>query len=232
MNTQTHILLAAALFARPGRAHRLRNTAVLAGALLPDALIFVMFIWSKIIGAPETEVWNVWYFTPPWLTAIDWMNSIPLFLSLLAMALVLRSREWINRRGADALMLLALAALTHILGDLPLHVDDGHAHFVPFSQWRFQSPVSYWDPNYYGGIAALAELALGLGLIVILWRRFAKRAVRLVLVIATCAYAVPYIWFVLLGGHEDHLAAGPVTHYAEPGSGPAGRTGRNAQDAV
>jgi hypothetical protein len=79
MNTQTHLLLASALFARPGRENRLRNAAVISGALVPDAVIFVMFTWSKLIGVPESEVWSSWYFNPPWLTAIDWMNSLPLF---------------------------------------------------------------------------------------------------------------------------------------------------------
>lgn len=216
MNTQTHILLAATLFARPGRENRLRNSAVLTGALIPDVLIFAMFLWSKIIGAPESEVWSVWYFTPPWMTAIDWMNSVPVFLALLAAAYALHRKDWGNPRYVAALMLFALAALTHILGDLPLHVDDGHAHFVPLSQWRFESPVSYWDPRFYGNSFALIELALGLGLIIALWRRFSRPAVRAILVIATLAYAVPYIWFVLLGGHADHpTAAAPLALLSE-----------------
>ena len=207
MNTQTHLLLATALFARPGRENRLRNAAVITGALLPDAVIFVMFAWSKLIGVPESEVWSDWYFNPPWLTAIDWMNSLPLFGAILLVGWVLPR----NPRGFDALssvlMLFALAAITHLLGDLPLHVDDGHAHFVPFSEWRFVSPVSYWDPRHYGTIVSLMELALGLALIAILWRRFSGRVLRALLAFAVLAYAIPYVWFVLLGGHADHFAA-------------------------
>jgi hypothetical protein len=202
MNTQTHILLAGALFARPGRENRLANTAVLIGAFVPDALIFVMFVWSKFIGAPEAEVWNVWYFSPPWMTAIDWMNSIPLFLGVALPAYALRQRSPEFTRYTNALLLFALAALVHILGDLPFHVEDGHAHFIPFSQWRFASPVSYWDPRYFGNVVALIELALGLALITVLWSRFRSRSV---LVLAVVAYAVPYVWFVLLGGHADHM---------------------------
>ena len=65
MNTQTHLLLASALFARPGRENRLRNAAIICGALLPDAVIFVMFAWSKLIGTPESEVWSNWYAAAP-----------------------------------------------------------------------------------------------------------------------------------------------------------------------
>lgn len=207
MNTQTHVLLASALLARPGGDNRSGNAAVIAGALLPDAVIFVMFVWSKLIGAPESEVWSTWYFNPPWLTAIDWMNSLPLFAGILLIGWALPRSPPALAAMASALTLFALAAISHMLGDLPLHVNDGHAHFVPFSQWRFESPVSYWDPRYYGNIVSLIELVLGLTLIVILWRRFSSQTVRAVLAAATLAYAVPYVWFVLLGGHSEHNAS-------------------------
>lgn len=207
MNTQTHVLLASALLARPGRDNRLGNAAVIAGALLPDAVIFVMFVWSKLIGAPESEVWSTWYFNPPWLTAIDWMNSLPLFAGVLLIGWALPRSPAVLAAMASALTLFALAAISHLLGDLPLHVNDGHAHFVPFSQWRFVSPISYWDPRYFGNITSLIELALGVALIVILWRRFSSRIVHAVLAAATLAYAVPYVWFVLLGGHSEHNAS-------------------------
>ena len=206
MNTQTHLLLASALFTRSGRENRLRNAAVMAGAQAPDAVIFLMFGWSKLVGAPEQEVWSRWYFNPPWSTAIDWMNSLPLFgLILLLGWMVPKTVPGLNALSS-ALIFFALAAITHLLGDLPLHVKDGHAHFVPFTQWRFVSPVSYWDPRHYGTIVSLLELALGGLLIVVLWRRFTAWQVRSALGLAVLAYAVPYVWFVLLGGHSDHFA--------------------------
>lgn len=207
MNTQTHLLLASALFTRRGRENRLRNAAVIAGALVPDAIIFVMFGWSKLVGAPEQEVWSTWYFNPPWLTAIDWMNSLPLFGLILLVGWMLPKDPPVLNAISSALMLFALAAITHLLGDLPFHVEDGHAHFVPFTEWRFVSPVSYWDPRHYGTIVSLLELALGVTMIVILWLRFNARQVRTLLAVAVMTYAIPYVWFVLLGGHSDHFAA-------------------------
>ncbi|AKH99415.1 Zinc dependent phospholipase C [Hoeflea sp. IMCC20628] len=211
MNTQTHLLLATALLARPGRENRVGNAAVIAGALLPDAVIFVMFGWSKLIGAPESEVWSSWYFNPPWLTAIDWMNSLPLFSGLLLLGLLLPRGPLVLAGLSSVLTLFALAAITHLLGDLPFHVNDGHAHFVPFSQWRFVSPISYWDPRYYGNIVSVIELLLGLTLIVILWRRFQAKIIRAILALAVLTYAVPYVWFVLLGGHSEHNASAALT---------------------
>jgi len=43
---------------------------------------------------------------------------------------------------------------------LPVHHDDGHRHFFPLSDWRFESPVSYWDPAHYGHIFLWIELLL------------------------------------------------------------------------
>ena len=48
--------------------------------------------------------------------------------------------------------------MLHAFGDLPVHHDDGHCHFFPFSEWRFASPVSYWDPHHYGNWFGLLEI--------------------------------------------------------------------------
>lgn len=188
MNTQTHLLMAAALLAKPGRAERLRNAAIVAGALLPDLALYAMFLWSKLLGAPEREVWRVWYFTSPWQTVIDWTNSIPLYAALAALGL------WFGGR-AGALTAFGLAALIHIAGDLPLHTDDAHAHFLPLTSWRFDSGVSYWDRNAYGGIAGIIETALAVLFILLLWRRFRAAWVRVLLALSLAAFLVPALYF-------------------------------------
>jgi hypothetical protein len=33
----------------------------------------------------------------------------------------------------------------------------------PFSDWKFHSPVSYWDPAHFGGIAAALDGLMVLG---------------------------------------------------------------------
>ncbi len=189
MNTQTHLLMAAAILARPG--DRRRNAAVAAGALLPDLAIYAMFLWSKIAGVAEREVWRVWYFTPPWQVAIDWAHSIPLYGGIVLLGL------WRGGRSG-ALAAFGVAALIHIAGDLPLHTEDAHAHFLPFSDRRLISRVSYWDPSAYGGVVVVFEAAIGLLCIAVLWRRFPAVWVRGLLGLALAAYLVPTIYF---GGH-------------------------------
>ena len=63
--------------------------------------------------------------------------------------------------NGESLVLAALASMTlHCLADLALHREDAHGHLFPLSDWRFTSPVSYWDPAHYGLIFAACELVL------------------------------------------------------------------------
>lgn len=73
---------------------------------------------------------------------------------------------------SPVMVALCGAALLHLGFDFLLHNDDGRAHFWPLSNWIFQSPVSYWDPDHYGNIAGAIEVALSLLCCGILWRRF------------------------------------------------------------
>ncbi len=192
MNTQTHVLLAAAILAKPGAPAR--NTAIIAGALIPDLAIYTLFVWSKLAGIPERTVWNTLYYNPPWSDAVTVGNSAPLYLALLLIGLLAATR-W---RVAMPVVFFAAAALIHIAADLPVHVDDAHAHLWPLSDWRFRSPVSYWHPGHFGGIVSLLEAAVGVALSVLLWRRFRATWARGLLVLAVLAYLGPPIYFGLL----------------------------------
>ena len=79
MNTPTHLLISAAVLARHGKPAR--NWAVLAGALIPDAAIFVLFAWARLVqGASERELWSNLYWQAPWQSLVAVANSVPLFL--------------------------------------------------------------------------------------------------------------------------------------------------------
>ena len=62
--------------------------------------------------------------------------------------------------GWQSVQILFLSMILHSLGDLPVHNDDAHRHFFPFSNYRFISPFSYWDRNHYGSIVSLVEMLL------------------------------------------------------------------------
>lgn len=194
MNTPTHLLIGAAVLARKkdGGAGRWRNEAVLAGALLPDAAIFFLFAWARLVQrASEQELWSRIYWSEPWQSLFAIFNSAPLYAALVLIGVAAR-QSWLT--------LLGLAALLHLAFDLPFHHDDAHIHFWPFTDWRFHSPLSYWDEDHHGDWVSLAEVALSLGLIYLLWRRFENRIVRAALLLALASYlAVPLYFNLMLG---------------------------------
>ncbi|MEO0497657.1 MAG: hypothetical protein AAF141_09845, partial [Pseudomonadota bacterium] len=65
------------------------------------------------------------------------------------------------------------------------------------SDWRFRSPVSYWDPAHYGNIWAPIEGALGLVLAIILFRRFKSVVARAMIGAVIAAYVLVPVYFTL-----------------------------------
>ncbi len=199
MNTQTHLLVAAALFAKPG--HYVRNAAVVVGSFIPDAAIYTLFAWSKAAGIPERKVWSELYWQEPWQSWTAAGNSVPFYVLLLILGVVaLRAHRSVFLLGL-VFTFFACAALSHVAGDFPVHVDDAHRHLWPLTDWKFISPVSYWHPDHHGGIFSVFEMLLGLALAVILFRRFNTLWVRVLLALVCAAYiAVPLYFTLVLGG--------------------------------
>ncbi|MEM6440410.1 MAG: cobalamin biosynthesis protein CobQ [Pseudomonadota bacterium] len=198
MNTPAHLILAAAIWARPTRrgAHPGRqarvNGAALAGALIPDASLYFMVLWeARVNGRTPRQIFGEDYRDPFWQTVFAVDNSIPLWVALAALS---AWRRW------PVLGALSGAALLHVLTDFPLHHNDGRAHFMPFTDWIYESPVSYWDPNRYGWLVGPLEGLLCLGLGAILWRRFSSRVSHALIAIALLAELAPAILFPLLFG--------------------------------
>lgn len=187
MNTLAHMVVASAALTRP--ASPKRNMAVLAGAFLPDLSMFVFFAWSRLQGWTGEETWDVQYWSEPWQTLGAISNSAVLFGLLFAVALW---RRW------SLVAILSAAALIHIAFDFPLHADDAHRHFWPLTDWRFASPVSYWDLDHHGLLGGTIETAVTLIALVLLWRRFASarwRALWIGLgVLQGLAFAASIVW--------------------------------------
>lgn len=103
------------------------------------------------------------------------------------------------------------SALISSATDFLLHHNDGHMHFWPLSEWRFASPVSYWDPNHHGVVFGFLEAALGVFLAIILFRRYANIGIRVVLALVLLAYiAVPLFYFWSLSSHDHKLGQSEV----------------------
>ena len=213
MMTQTHALMAATLLAKPER--RLsHNWAILLGSFAPDAAIFALVLVSKFKDWSAQQLWSEIYFSEPMLTLTAVANSLPLYCLVLFFCVLLYlikdhdfvgassvSRKFASYKSifaGSALGLFALAAIIHLLGDFPVHASDAHPHFWPLSDWRFQSPISYWDHRYHGHFFSVFEAALGVLMSILLFRRFKTIYVRILLALAITAYIVVPIYFSLL----------------------------------
>jgi hypothetical protein len=172
VNTPAHVIFAVALAGKPEA--RGRNTALITGALFPDIMMFVMVAWEWWVEGLSLEaIFRDAYFSDFWQEIFAINNSAPVFALVLVVGLVMRV-EWLWAFG--------LAALIHVLCDLPLHNDDGHPHFWPFTDWIYVSPVSYWDPAHHGLLAGWLEAGFSVALAVILLRRFKAVITRTVIV--------------------------------------------------
>ena len=181
---------------KPEKIPPIRMSALIVGSLIPDflltALAIVFIVRDYIVGAfeiidfeqmqpdqPAPQEWidasltvrlfDVWFFENPWVITIQQLFHSPLLL-----VLYIAGGYWLWKRGArwaGWFFWLSVAAMFHTLVDIPLHVDDGPLLLFPLNwTWRFVSPISYWDPQYYGQEWSYFEIGLDIALIgYLLW---------------------------------------------------------------
>lgn len=155
---------------------------VLTGAFLPDAPILIFYLYHhRIKGVAQDRLWSDLYWTRPWIDLFHGFHSFVLIGVGLIIALLLQS---------TAATLFFGSMFLHALADFPLHHKDAHRHFYPLSDWRFLSPVSYWDPARHGAIGGGFELALVIGAAISVGLRVAWLPVQ----IAVALLAVGYIF--------------------------------------
>ena len=159
MNTPAHAVVNLLVLARGGSPRI--QLVVTAGALLPDAPMFVFYFVERLIRkTPEVVIWSQSYYRESWQIFFDFFNSAPLIVLGLAVSLFLKIRAWPWFFASMGL---------HVLTDFPLHHDDAHRHLFPFSDWRFESPLSYWDPAHHGmAVSSLEALLVAVGCVVLL----------------------------------------------------------------
>lgn len=173
MQTQTHFLMTAALRTPlKKRGVTLDTPAFLLGSVLPDVPLFLL---SLVFGAftvmvqdgmtEETMARFDWHFfnDPAWIIPHNFFHA-PFILAVIfgaGLLLLRRGSPWGNR-----LLWFALAAALHTGVDIFTHHSDGPLLLFPFD-WhtRFASPISYWDPEHYGGIFRRFEIILDVALL-------------------------------------------------------------------
>lgn len=184
MNTPAHVVINLLCIGRRDAVSV--SMPVIVGAILPDAPMFIFYFVEKVIRqTPEFVIWQQSYYQAEWQNFIDLFNSLPLMLIGLLIA---------ARISSQIGVLLFGSMMLHVAGDLPLHHDDAHRHFFPFSDWRFISPVSYWNPNYYGNIVSVLEILAVIIGSVILFRMYRSRIGKISIAIIGTLYFMYFVY--------------------------------------
>lgn len=207
MNSQTHVLMGAALFGRKAPALAWAGAA---GGIVPDLPMYAIVAALGLAGHPAGEIFGRLYWQPWWQVANAVGHSFLLWGTLSAVALLLLARRGprgaaagtrpaaVRDTGAAALLLsFSGSALVHSAIDFLVHRDDAHMHFWPLSQWRFRSPVSYWDPRHHGDWFGAFEAMLGIALAIVLFRRTRSPWLRTALLAALALYVAMPLLFLL-----------------------------------
>jgi len=190
MNTPAHIIVNLFLLERK-RDDFSCIAATGLGALIPDIPMMIFYFLERVIlGYSEATIWKNHYFNSIWTTTItDWVNSIPLLLMGILVCSLFKKKIGVA---------LFMSMLLHSLCDLPLHGSDAHRHFLPFSQFKFVSPISYWDPAYYGHIFFIIEVSMVIFLSIWLLLKQSRSKVMKIWVFMALAFYGLGIGFAIL----------------------------------
>lgn len=220
VNSQTHLIMGAALFGKP--LPRLAWAGA-AGGFAPDLPMYVIVSGLRLQGHSLDRIFSRFYWQDFWQIANAIGHNFLLWGSL---AIISAWAVFANKRTGNPgnaaggwpglTFAFSASALLHSAIDFLTHRDDAHMHFWPLSDWRFRSPVSYWDSNHYGTQFSLFEAALGIAIAAILMRRYANPLIRLALALCVIAYAaVPVFYYWSLSSH-DHNAPASGTDSSDP----------------
>lgn len=183
MNTPAHLIMGAAAFGKPG--NRGVTLAAVLGAFLPDLSLYLMAgVSIFILGISPQRVFDELYYSDAWQQVFAVDNSFVLWGIALGIA-IWRKLPWA--------VALCGAALLHLIFDFPLHNHDARMHFWPVTDWKFISPVSYWEGSRGGNIVGMVELAIVIGLTIFLFLRFRDWLLRALFAVLAFMQIAPFV---------------------------------------
>lgn len=167
MITTTHIVTNALVaLKRTGGASKALESGpakwFIAGGLAPDVGLYALtagaaiyFPLKRNMSVQESMQYafeDLFFNDPAWIAVHNSLHS-PVVLAGLGAAAYLTGK----RSG----LAFAAGALLHTAMDIPVHHNDGPLVFFPFNwDYRFDSPVSYYDKDHYGGFVAPIDFAI------------------------------------------------------------------------
>ena len=185
MNTPSHLVINLALLSQTLAPNTL--WAISVGAILPDVPIFIFYAVAKgIYQLPEKQIWTEAYYQSMVQFWVALGHSFPLAIVGLVVSLYWRSGLGIT---------FFASIIGHFLLDIPVHNDDAHRHFFPVSDFRFISPLSYWDVRHHARWVAAGEFLSVLALTPLVWQRSDNLYLRGGLVLLNAGYLLIYPGF-------------------------------------
>lgn len=185
MNTPSHAIINLAILGKVFPPEF--NLLIVIGGILPDLPIFLFYGWAKLIAKmPERLIWSQGYYSPFMQAIVASFHSIPLALIGFAIASFF---HW------KIVQILCLSLILHSLFDLPVHHDDAHRHFFPFSNYRLISPFSYWDVKHYASIVSLVEILLVFLSTIISFPSVQSPIGKGLIILVNGFYVVSYLYF-------------------------------------
>lgn len=195
MQTYSHLIVAAGIenWVRRRRraegktaAAQVNRKALFIGSVAPDVPLILLSIVTIVAdiarraGAESGTSWTQqlfeeWFFTHPGVIVAHNTLQSPFVLAvLLATSLLGRRRRW-----ANWLLWFTIGCTAHTAADILLHHGDGPLLLFPF-EWsvRFNSPISYWNPDYHGIPWTIFEHTVDVILVIILLRDWRQLKIK------------------------------------------------------
>ena len=170
MQTPSHFLMTTVLGRQiEQRQIPIHTGALLIGSILPDLPFIVLtfggeiyYRWFAVLPSSSSIMEYLHltlFFTNP-----VWIASHNIFHSLVVNSLLLGlgySGVHYQKRWGLPLFWLAMSMAFHTVIDIFVHHSDGPLFLFPLNwSYRFVSPISYWEPQYYGQIFMILEYML------------------------------------------------------------------------
>lgn len=177
MQTPSHFLLTAVIGHKASDYSTVivHHKALLIGSVLPDIPFFLLTavyeVYFRWVATPPVDGsimeylhFELFYTDPVWVIGHNFFHSLVINTALLGLALWGSRRGW---RWARPLLWLSVGMLFHTIIDIFTHHRDGPLLFFPLNwSYRFPSPISYWEPDYYGRQFTIFEYLLDAAIVV------------------------------------------------------------------
>jgi hypothetical protein len=128
-------------------------------------------------GGWTGQLFSTWYFESAWVKAAHNIFHSPITLAPMIVISYYCSKNTTAAAAAASTTTttttstwcfwMLAACFLHTLCDIPVHHDDGPLILFPINwEYRFRSPLSYWDPDYHGRAFAICEHVIDIMILV------------------------------------------------------------------